>query len=406
MTQDYQFLQDKSGYFYERLRYNLYILTNQMQCNYIPSYMNYLSDCLHSKKISLELYEQLYNRSEELYIDKLISDLYSSKEDYIKVISYINKKSKFDKFEKFTTRSLNNTIFWNVLDELSSEYSFYLNDSFFKKIDYYYLKYNKLVTIALKAFPNYCQYISISDITEEIFIKNYNILSQYFPNFRYQIMSLPFYNNIDVWIKVIENHEVSFYSMPYNFIVDPKILDAAIRNNCFLDSYFISRNLDKFNKKFVKKYEKEFDLNSSNIKFPILVNFTNNLNNDNYEYLKELMKYDNYCNDILSSYSKMPVEVFFDENYDFSQLIPKVANVERNVNLLIKIFQKAPFMYIYLNEYMKNDKTLTKRFLILIPNIYRYMFKFQVDVEISKLAIDLDINNIKYVNKDIIDKVI
>lgn len=175
-----------------------------------------------------------------------------------------------------------------------------------------------------------------------------------------------------------------------------KILDAIInkKNNINYD------NLKSFDINLFRAIEGQIDLSSYNVEYniPYIMDCTNKLLPCNIEYLLSLFKYTFYFNDIIKKWN------IYIEDIDYSFLnkyIDYIINI--NTDLAIKVLKQTPYIIYDCTNY---NKDFAKKCILFIPTIFKYMMKYREDIDIASLAVNMDINNIKFVSKKIIKEMI
>lgn len=120
----------------------------------------------------------------------------------------------------------------------------------------------------------------------------------------------------------------------------------------------------------------------------------------NSEYIKYYLNYTSTPEQVIKLWST------YNEHFDYSVFFPYVVKVnELNSDLLIYILRKAPYLVSLINIQSKEN---LKKIILFIPSAYRYIAKNNIDdeVNLALMSIKMDLNNIKFVDKKIIVKIL
>lgn len=171
------------------------------------------------------------------------------------------------------------------------------------------------------------------------------------------------------------------------------ILDS---NNSKIDYNNLS-NFDSNLFKAVEHYAKN-RLYDNKFIMPIIVDKTTKLLDCNMEYLICLSKYHSHFEKVISKWNRF-LEV---DNYSlFYKYIEDIYY--KNKSLFLKVLMSAPFLISSISNLREDDY---KTYLSFVPSIYKYMFGYHNNLELSQFAVQVDVNNINYVSKDILEDII
>lgn len=173
-----------------------------------------------------------------------------------------------------------------------------------------------------------------------------------------------------------------------------------VKNIINYKNKIFSKNLELYDKNLALAINSLCNLaiNQHTYMIPVLVDFADHLLECNIEYLKELSKYQAYLTKIIKFWNPLIPDI------DYSLFFPYMKDLSiQNENLFVKVVKQTPYL-LYDIKWL--SKSLCEKCILFVPDAYKYLKFTHVDFDLSKLAIQKDINNIKYVDKSIIEEII
>ncbi len=402
----YQFLENDDWYYPISQSNGIYRIKNKIPFKLVSSYKKYLEDCLEDKKIKKMEYNGFLKEAEKIFEESYVSSVEDNIESISEILKLITDRRKFTLFSFINDDIINSPNFITACKNYASSLYYVNDDNFFKRFDYQKLVKSYKLYDFLKIFNYYYAYVDPKDISEYHFRENAAIILRYDKDFLTRYANIMYIHNPHLWSKILEYHSINIDYLPSSVIMDELIFHTMIKSYHSFTINYLKLVLPRFTSSLVKQYHHLLQSKDRYCNLPVLVNMDLDLSSENYEYIKELMKYKDYRFKILQLYKNMPLQEFFDDDYDYSEFLPIVNDLVSNPNLLIKIFQEYPYAYYNLDEWNKKNKTNNQKYIMMVPNIFRYMEYAQKDIDLSKLAINLDVNNIKYVSKETLIKIL